>query len=335
MAANRLDQLIDHWSPELQKAFLESIYRLRDRAQIEQIAKMLENGDIEAAIRAVGLDPTAFRELDKQLANAFEAGGNATARLVPAALSSEGFRLVFQFNIRNPGAENWLREHSSNLVQDILDDQRQMIRDRLVDGLQRGLNPRTTALDLVGRIGQTGNRVGGVIGLTSSQEQWVRNYEQELVDDLSAALNRELRDKRFDPAIRKAMDGGEPLSAGLRAKMVATYKNRALLFRAEAISRTETMASLHEAQQEAIRQAKNAGIIQQNAITFIWRTAGDNRVRDTHEVMDGQEVRDGESFVTGSGARLRFPGDPLGPVGEIINCRCWREPKIDFLSGVN
>ena len=85
MAANRIDQLIDSWSPRLRKAFLDSIYQIRNAAQIEQIARLLEAGDVDGALRAVGIDPVKFRPLDKAIADAFEAGGTYAAKAVPGA----------------------------------------------------------------------------------------------------------------------------------------------------------------------------------------------------------------------------------------------------------
>lgn len=336
MAANRWDQLLDQWDATLRKAFLDSVYRLRDQAQIDALDRALERGDIDAALRAVGLDPVAFRPLDRALAEAFEAGGNSTSRYIPSTRDANGMRLVVQFNIRNPQAENWLRDHSANLIREIVDDQRDMVRANLTGGMARGLNPRTVALDLVGRVNRaTGRREGGVLGLTSSQERWVARYEAELASDAPGeALARRLRDKRFDAAVRRAVAAGGPVPADLRAKMVVAYRNRALRYRAETIARTESLRSLHEAQEQAMQQAINSGAVDQSNVTFIWRTARDKRVRDTHWIMSGDVVRMGESFITGSGARLRYPGDPQGPLHEIINCRCWREPKVDFLAGV-
>ena len=39
MSTNRFDQLIDQWEPKLQRAFLDSIYALRDAAHVDQIAQ--------------------------------------------------------------------------------------------------------------------------------------------------------------------------------------------------------------------------------------------------------------------------------------------------------
>jgi hypothetical protein len=336
VAANRFDQLISEWEPRLQRAFLDSIYNLRDTAHLDQIIKMLEAGDVNGALHAVGIDPVAFRPFDKTIANAFEAGGEATAAAVPVTRAADGFRTVFQFAIRNPEAEMWLRNYSGNLITEIVADQQTAVRNFLSNRLAEGANPRTTALDLVGRVVKdTGKREGGVIGLTSSQEEWVRNYAAELASDNPAqALARTLRDKRFDSAVMKAANSGEPIPADLVNKMVTAYKNRALRYRAETIARKETITSLHTAQEQAMQQAIGKGAVAANTVTYVWRTAHDNRVRDTHRAMDGQVKKQGQPFITGGGALLLYPGDPSGPAEEVIGCRCFREPRIDFLAGI-
>lgn len=333
---NRFDQLIDQFDPILRKAFMDAIYAIRDSVQIAALAKMLERGDIEGALRAIGLDPIQFRQFDKAIAAAFEAGGNYTAAGFPATVAADGLKVVFQFNVRNLFAENWLRARSSEKITEIVTDQRNMIRAHLTAGMEAGQNPRTVALDIAGRINRvTGKREGGVLGLTNSQAEWVRAYRAELASATpSKALTRNLRDKRFDAVVRRAQAAGEPIPADKIDAMVTAYQNRALRYRAETIGRTEAMASLHASQEEAVRQGVQAGAIQQSKLKQIWRTARDARVRDSHRSMSGQTVARGEMFTTGTGVNLAYPGDPNGPATEVINCRCYREMKYDFLAGV-
>lgn len=337
MVANRWESLLASWEPKLRKAFMESIARIRNVAQLSEIETALRRGDVGGALDAVGLDPASFRAFDKTFEAAFEAGGIYTAQRMPL-VRADGRRAVFQFAIRNPQAEQWLRAHSSSMVRDIIDDQRTLIRNALERGLRDGDNPRTTALDLVGRINrQTGNREGGLIGLTSSQAQWVENYRAELEGspaERAAALQRGLRDARFDGTVRRSIANDEPLAADDVDSMVTAYRNRALRFRAETIARTETIRALHEAQDQAVDQAVGGGAVAQSTVTFIWRTAGDARVRDSHQAMDGQEVAFGESFVSGDGNMLAYPCDPSAPISETANCRCWREVNVDFLAGI-
>lgn len=327
--------LIETWAPRLQKAFLDAVSVILDRAQVGLIATMLERGDVDGAIRAVGLDPVAFRDLDRSLGETFDAGGNAAMGRVPAVREPSGHRLDILFDTRNPVAESWLRDHSSTLVTDIVADQRVAIRQALTAGMAAGQNPRTVALDLVGRVdAATGKRAGGTIGLTASQEAWARNYAEELARADPAALSRSLRDKRFDRAVQKAIKDGVPISADLQAKMIAAYRNRALRYRAEAIGRTEAMTALHQAQDESFRQAIEAGQIRRQDVRKVWRSAGDARVRDTHRSLNGQSVGMSDTFRSSSGARLRFPGDPQAPASEIINCRCACEYRVDYLANV-
>lgn len=332
--ANSWESLIASWEPELRRAFLESAYQLRNVAQLDAIIRMLERSDIDGAIRAVGLDPASFRPLDRAISQAYEAGGAATARTIPAVVGADGFRVIVQFNIRNLAAESWLAAHSSGLITGIIEDQRAAIRDYLRAGMERGINPRTTALDLVGRINAaTGRREGGVIGLTQSQTRWLINYERELnaasPAEMARALTRNLRDKRFDAAVRKAIANEEAIPAATREAAIRAYRNRALRYRAEVIARTESLTSLHAAQHAAMEQAIASGAVRADTVTFTWRSAKDDRVRDTHRAMNGQKKLYGEAFESPSGARLRFPGDPLAPIEETAQCRCWTEPSID------
>lgn len=337
MARSRLDKLIDAWERPLQRAFLDSILNVRDNAQLDRITVAIEAGDIERAVRAVGLDPVSFRPFDKVLGAAFEAGGDITSGSLPNIRTTEGLRANFQFDVRNPAAENWLSTNSSRFTKEVLDDQRFMIRDYLRDGIAAGDNPRTTALNLVGRVGPSGRRENGIIGLTSSQAEWVKNYEAELrSSNPRAALSRNLRDARFDAAVRRAAESGEPIPGELVNKMVDAYTNRALRFRAEAIARTESMTALHEAQTQSLQQAVDSGALVKQEVIKIWRVKRprDGRTRDSHEAMEGQEVKLGESFVTGKGNLIEYPGDPSAPADEIIGCRCWLETKVDFLAGI-
>lgn len=52
-----------------------------------------------------------------------------------------------------------------------------------------------------------------------------------------------------------------------------------------------------------------------------WLSAEDGRVREAHSQADGQTVGMDESFTV-DGEKMRFPGDPYGSAGNVINCRC-------------
>src|SRR4051812_21892795 len=123
MAPNRFDHLIEHWDRRLRSAFMQAVQDIKDQAHVEQIVRMLQAGNIEGALRAIGLDPALFRIWNKTFEQAFEGGGLATASALPVRLD-HGFRVNFRFDVRNQQAESWLRSHSSQFVTEVLNDQR-------------------------------------------------------------------------------------------------------------------------------------------------------------------------------------------------------------------
>lgn len=52
-----------------------------------------------------------------------------------------------------------------------------------------------------------------------------------------------------------------------------------------------------------------------------WVATTDGRTRFTHRHADGQKVPVDQAFIVG-GSTLRWPGDPGGAAGEVVNCRC-------------
>lgn len=55
-----------------------------------------------------------------------------------------------------------------------------------------------------------------------------------------------------------------------------------------------------------------------------WKCVHDERTRDSHILMDGEEIEVGGIFSNG----CRYPADPAGPPEEIYNCRCELEETI-------
>jgi hypothetical protein len=328
-----VEKLVEHWAPQLRRAFLDVVYAIRDRVVLADVVRALERRDVDAAAQAIGMDRVAFRPFEIALAQAFEAGGTATMASLPAVRTGASPRLVALFDVRNPEAESWLREHSSTLITDIVADQMEAIRTHLVAGMEAGQNPKTVALDLVGRINpDTKKREGGVIGLTTSQEAWAKRYAQELANGDPSALLRKLRDKRFDATVRKALKAGKPLSPEQQLKMVNAYRQRALKYRADSIARTEAISALNQSQMEGVKQGIAKGKIKEKYVKKTWKDSRDKRVRHTHRGMNGQTVPFNTRYTSPSGARLMYPGDPTAPAAERINCRCWQMIKVDFIA---
>jgi hypothetical protein len=249
---------------------------------------------------------------------------------------------VVRFDSRNVRAEEWLRSHSSQLVTRVIEEQRTSIAQALDAGLRAGQNPNRTALDVVGRMNRvTGRREGGLLGLTGPQSEFVASARSELTTGDPASLRnyltRSRRDKRFDRAVMKAINGGKALDAATIDQIVGLYSDRLLQLRGEMLARTETLTSIHAAKHEGFRQGLEKTNYPPEAVTRVWRAAGDSKVRHTHAAMSGQIVTGLVTpFVSPSGAMLRYPGDTgLGAgADEVIGCRCDDDYRIDFSWGV-
>ena len=227
-----------------------------------------------------------------------------------------------------------MRQESSRLITEIVDDQRQAIRQTVETGLADGRNPRNVALDLVGRLNrQTGRREGGIVGLTTQQAGYVTNARRQLEELDSTYFQRTLRDKRHDRTVAKAIREGKQLSRADIDRITGRYADRLLAHRGEVMARTESIASLHAGQYEAAQQLVETGKVRADQITKVWDSSGDLRTRPTHAAMDGQAVGLNQPFVSPSGARLMHPHDvSLGaPADEIINCRCFMAIRVRYL----
>lgn len=334
--------LLERFEPELARAFAASVADLRAGVDLAAVEAALQRGDLAGVIRALRLDAAAFAQLEAAITASYANSGAATAAAISGIRNPRtGERLFLRFDLRNPRAEAWLRQHSSMRIVEIVADQREAVRVIAEAGTRLGDNPRRTALDIVGRINRaTGRREGGVLGLTSTQAQWVANAREELASGdptlLRRYLGRERRDKRFDRAVLRAIDRGEPLPADTIRRATERYSDRMLQLRGETVARTEALSGLNAARDEAFRQAVDSGQVQRQNVMKIWNATGDSRTRDSHEEMDGQAVALDEAFETPDGYRLMYPTDSnLGaPASETIQCRCWLEQRIDFFAGV-
>lgn len=307
------------------RAFREAVQSVKDQAVIQEIVRLLEAGNVDGVIDLLQLDQATFEPLENAIRQAYRQGGLTGAEQI-GTIPTEAGTLVMRFNMAAPAAETWLANLSSRLITEVFDEQKQMVRERLTAGLARGDNPRQTALDLVGRIDPTTReRTGGFIGLTSRQAQWVASAREELESLNPNYLTRELRDKRLDGAVRKAIEEGKPLTERQINTAISRMQARTLRYRGEVIARTESINSLRAGQFEAIQQAVERGEVEARDVRKAWDSSSDARTRLDHLQME-QTYREGipldDPFIAPDFSRLMYPGDnTLGASGaQTIQC---------------
>lgn len=319
------NELAGKFGLEVALAFREAIINLRSGVEFQKLKLAIEQGNLQAALDALHIDRAAFFPLEAKITEAFVAGGQGAVASMPAAVS-----IGFRFDPGNQRAASYIRQFSGNLITGLVEGERQQARDFLADGMARGAHPRAVALDLVGRISRaTGNREGGLIGLSAPQRAYVQAARIELASAdpklLTHYLTRTRRDRRYDRTVLKAIREGKAIDRDTASLMVTRYSARLVQLRGEVIARTEGLPAIRAAKHEAYQQLVDHGRVAEADIERGWHTTQDGRQRDTHDAMGGQTVRGlSQPFQSPSGALLMFPGDSSLGAGteEIVACRC-------------
>lgn len=220
-------------------------------------------------------------------------------------------RIGISFDPVNQRAADIMRREADNLIKQISTEQVEVIREIIAESFLTGRAPRATA-----------QAIKESIGLTRAQEKIVENYRRALEDRSAHALNYQLRNRAKDGTVERAVSGQRNLSQAQIDRMVEQYRKNFVRHRAETIARTESTRVTSLARDESYRQIADKLGIGHNRIIRVWNATEDDRTRDWHADMDGDEASLGQPFTDGLGNKLMFPGDPSAPAATVINCRC-------------
>lgn len=314
-AIRQLERAANQAEPKIARAMREGIQSLQARFSQQEIADMLENQGAEAVVAMMDQDVTndALQPLSAAIAAAAMTGGETAAQVQETVTGARGQRVDFVFNTANPRVSEFARTQGSERIREVGNDIRAVTRQVVRDGINRGDNPRTTA-----------RRIRESIGLTARQEQSVANYRAALENGDREALNRALRDKRFDRSVLAAIDRDRPLSQDQIDRMVERYRARYVKYRSEVVGRTESTRAVQGAQHELMESYVDEGKIAREQIRRFWHTAMDERVRSSHRqipALNADGVGQNEEFQTPLGP-LMYPGDPSGTAANVAMCRC-------------
>ncbi len=173
--------------------------------------------------------------------------------------------------------------------------------------IRQGLTNGMTAEDIARVIKAT-------IGLTPRQAAAVENFRRLLENGDAAALDRVLRDRRFDASVQRLIDGGTIDQAKID-RMVQRYAERYQLHRAMVIAKTESLRATNAGRRAAWAQyADRTG----SDVLRWWLTAADERVCPVCSaipLMNADGVPMGQPYATPDGPMM-MPPEPHA------NCRC-------------
>lgn len=222
----------------------------------------------------------------------------------------DGKTIAFSFLARDPAVTEFVDRYRQDKIVELADEQRAAIKQQLIEAAMKGASPQEMA-----------RRIKETIGLTSAQMQHVQNYRTELEELNPGALDRKLRDARFDKPINRAIDTDTAIDPDKISQYVDAYHRRYLAYRAMTIARTEGVGGANNGQ-----AATAAALVHgQPGMTVekTWIATDDERTRHDHRELNGVTVLGLETpFKCDSGDEIRWPHDPSAPARQVVHCRC-------------
>jgi hypothetical protein len=300
--------IADRFEPRLQRALLASFTALQSRYSIAQIEAALIRDGVAGVMRLFEGQLVGGSVLT-ELEDAVLAGGRATFAMIPAAAV---LRPLWQFSLTNPSTSEYLQSYPLDLIRQIDANTREAARTALLSDYLAGRNPRDTA-----------RAFRATLGLTSAQEAAVRRYRQNLETLDRRALRRQLRDRRFDPTITRAIRERRPLRPDQIDKMVDRYRDRYRIYRSQSVAQTEALRAVTVGQRASLLQMVADGAVDEGLRRF-WVKTNDKRTRDSHRripSLNPEGVGLLESYQTPLGP-LEYPRDPKGSADNTVRCRC-------------
>lgn len=140
-------------------------------------------------------------------------------------------------------------------------------------------------------------------------KDWLSKYAAFSVKSISETTRDQLRS-----VLTEAFERGDSIgqvSQAIREKFAEIDQGRALT-----IARTETLSAISAARADKAEDWQEK--FPDKKLSKQWVSAQDDRVRDSHENVDGQVVDLDAEFDNG----LEYPRQKGAPAEEVINCRC-------------
>ena len=332
-----LQNLIRKQQPATARAFTAAIQDISDQTVIRRITEALQRGDIDAAIRALNIDRAAFQALHANITTTYAQAGatvvNATTWRLPT-----GAKAVVRWDMANPVAERFISTLANNITGDLSQSVINGVRSTIGSGFAAGRGPNSIALDIVGRIGVNGRRVGGSLGLNVPQTNHVASMRARLrsgdPDELRKVLKMTKRDRWFDGFIKRAIRDGRAVSVADTNKLTGRYSDRLLKLRGDTIARTETARAVEAGRMDAFRQGMDKSDIPPQAVYRQWLHGGaaPHGERLDHAALHRRKIAGLDAPWIVGGASMMHPLDTSMGAGaeHVANCRCMQNIRIDY-----
>lgn len=132
--------------------------------------------------------------------------------------------------------------------------------------------------------------------------------------------------KQIGSTVLQGIIQGESIKDIAKRLMPIVDKNEASAIRN---ARTMTTCAENRGRLDRYADYESKGLV----MAKVWIATGDDRTRDWHLTLDGQEVARDENFTDGQGNELMYPGDPDAEPETVWNCRCSMRSHIIGVRG--
>lgn len=149
---------------------------------------------------------------------------------------------------------------------------------------------------------------------------WVKSWSEELGEIMKLNSHKEI-----ERILEKGLKDGSSIATFTREILDSGIRDE--YYKARRVAVTEVLTAHRAAQQEAFMQSPAVS-------EKMWRHTGEyrNEPRQNHVDMDGQRVPVNEPFeligADGGTYNPMYPGDPILPPEERINCHCIEQPVV-------
>jgi hypothetical protein len=310
MSERDMQSLIALLERQLGVQWSDVVEWLRSQNSVEILEAKLVSGRLDDVLADV---KTAAEKFAADLNHAYLESGRRAA----AWLDSKVPDTMIHFDTAAPEVIAAARRNTYEQVVGLTLEQRDTMRQVIVDGHMVGENPRETA-----------RRLRDGLGLAPPQQRNLDSYRRALESgDFAHATGFELRDARSDRTFRDRegkLRRDVSLTQAQVDSLTERYRVNAVNQRAETIARTESLRVAHEGSSDAIDQAIRRGDIDADQLVKEWHSGPRTKdARLDHQAMGrGDPIAVSADFVFPDGTRMKYPGDPRGGARHTANCRC-------------
>lgn len=306
---DRFKQFLEDESVPLRRAFNQFVQNMLDGVSDRQIQTWIDNKDLRGFLNYAS---DHIDEMADALPKTFVRAAKSEIDYLNTPGRFGTGKLGVKFDPGSSSAADAMESNRLRFLRDFTANQKDSVRSAISGALRDGDGPVAAA-----------RRFRSAIGLTDQQYKAVQSYQSALERGSRNALDRALRDARFDRTVERAITDDDVLSAKQIERMVGRYAENMRNARAETIARTETQRALNQAKQAVWEQTADTLGIDPDKVERVWIATNDARTRDSHIDMHRQTVKGLDTpFEAPSGEELLYPGDPSASAEETINCRC-------------